>query len=112
VDDREINNLLDAIKMMTGGYRARGEEMQITPQKSKWGDFQARDEDGYLLYNEDFTDDGKMVPYEANLSREQAYTVMDALRNMAHYRPMPEDVGSPEYDQELMRRYKQFFGFK
>jgi hypothetical protein len=102
----EIQGVLDAIKAMTGGYVARGEEMQLEPKKSQWGDFQAKDEDGYLVYHEN-----GMKPYEANLTRDELQGILEALSMQPAYRPMPEQ-GSPEYDAELMRRYPQFFGFK
>jgi len=109
--EKEIEGILDAIKAMTGGYVARGEEVTQTPQMSKhdplrqaW-DFEGDGETKQLLYNY-----SEPKPYEAELTREEVRGILEALSKQPHYRPMPEQ-GSPAYDIELMKRYPQFFGF-
>ena len=110
--DNEIRGILDVIKGLTGEYRAQGETMELTPQQSRWGDFQARDKDGYLLYLEDFDNEGRMVPYDNKHTEDEMIGIFQALQQQPHYRPIKRTQDSMDFEIEVMRRYPQFFGGK
>lgn len=92
--DDEIYGILNAIKGLTGGYTARGEEMDIG---------------GNINSREFYQNTGQMKPYEANLTEDEMVNIFSALKQMPAYRPIEPTVDSMDYEAEVMRRYPQFF---
>jgi hypothetical protein len=93
--DDEIYGILNAIKNLTGEYRARGETMDI----------------GDNIHSQKFyKNSGDMVPYEANLTEDEMINIFRMLQQMPAYRPIEPQVDSMDYEAEVMRRYPQFFG--
>lgn len=108
MSEQELFGILDAIKNLTGEYRARGQEMEIEPKKSKWGNFQAKDEDGYLVYN-----DKDMRDYDVQLSEQDVVGILQALSAQPSYRPIetsPDPMDFMDFEAQVMKRYPQFFG--
>ena len=92
--DDEIYGILNAIKNLTGEYKARGEEMDIG---------------GNIHSQKYYQNTGEMKPYEANLTEDEMISIFKALQQMPAYRPIEPTVDSMDYEAEVMRRYPQFF---
>jgi hypothetical protein len=108
MSEQELFGILDAIKTIAGDYRGRGDSMELEAKKSKWGDFQARDEDGYLVYNE-----GETKPYDVKLSEQDVVGILQALSAMPAYRPIetsPDPMDFMDFEFQAAKRYPQLFG--